>query len=285
MNTHNTVLHNRGFISVAALLIMMASLSVVMAIVYRSAQGGVITRNLKQSNQAYQQGDYVVEKLIQDIQEVDNNSYLGLDTKIPDGISALPICNAVSGVCYTIGSHPVTDNTVMINDVMQVSASSNVSGTERSLQVPVPERVPIPTITDVTGTTTGLVLVAIPGKVTISWKALESYTDTENQNKLKQYDKLEVRRAEITTADDALSPDELLSKTDLTWERVGDRVDAGAATSSPTAEGTIVPSDTTLVDDTTVSAGKTYAYIIKATNKNPLKLDSYYSLPEKITTP
>lgn len=290
MNTHNTILHNRGFISVAALLIMMASLSVVMAIVYRSAQGGVITRNLKQSNQAYQEGDNNVEQLIQKIQAIDNDEDATnpFHNRIPDSILANNVCAGV-GQCYTLpppgvtGTTPANPNTVL-RDIIQVSGSGKSATTERSLQIPIPERVLIPPINHPTDpSSSGLLVVEDPvgsGHVVISWKALSTYnSDLTESAKIAQYNKLEVRRADITSAS-STDQEALLKDASLQWKIVGSRVDARDSISGPTSFGISVPADTTYIEDNTVEAGKTYAYIIKATNKNPLKLDSYYSLPK-----
>ena len=292
MNIHNTTIDTRGFISVAALLIMMASLSVVMAIVYRSAQGGVITRNLKQSNQAYQQGDNIVEQLIQEIRLVDNdnptNGNSPFPNKIPDSILASSICGLVTnGRCYissatlSVGASNEITATSTVNDIVQVSGSSTSATTERSLQVPVPVRVPIPAIVDsATGNNTGLALEnSSAGNVVISWKALSKNPD--NDTYLPEYDQLEIRRADISSVPDTTLPDVLLKDPTLDWNFVG-TVPASDATSGMPSSGIALPPDTTFVEDTGLTVGNTYAYIIKATNKNPLKLDSYYSLPEII---
>lgn len=249
---------------------MMTMLAIVMTTLYRSTQGAIMAKNLKNSNQAYQLSDGIAETALQNIQRVDNGTIITVGTltltnKIPEAISAYNFCEQSGQVtCFKLSAaqQPVkitSTDTAKLNEVVQIGvAQTDASGvTARAVQVSVPPRIPLPVVNNFTAA------VVVAPNVTASWT---------NPTASSQGDMFQVRRAALTTATQKEKTGrDLLEDDSLDWTVV--------------SAGTIVWASTTgnkSVTDLDVPAG-TYAYTLKVTNKDALKLDSSYILPVKIT--
>jgi hypothetical protein len=258
MKKLHTHFYEKGFISVATMILMIASLGVIMTMMYRSTQGSLLVGKLRQSNQAYQSGDGLAEGVLQDFQNVDNGIYSvpGIDSskKIPENIFASVFCNAESATCYTNTGNKIdpTDMTLKMSDVTRISLIQSTASVTRALQASVQERIPIPSTV-----VTVSMLFSLDHK--ISWTPIDNTAGT--------MDKIEVRRATLATpAQQSETGEELLSDKDLDWTVVG---------------GGLMPITQTSMIDSTAAFGTKYAYILKVTNKNNLMLDSLHVYPVK----
>lgn len=246
------IFFRKGFLSIATILLMITSLGLVVTMLYRSTQGNIIAGTLKHSNQAYQYGDSLAEKILQDFRSFDNGQFdtASIDStkKIPENVSALDFCVSPI-VCYDSMGARITDPNVKLNAIAQVSASNTTSSVTRAIQASVPQRIstPQPNIT---------ASVLVTG-VHVSWNSIID-TDAEL---------IEIRRARLyTSAQQDESAEQLLTDTSLDWTVVD-----------------TVPLTDTSIDDTDVVASYTYAYTLKITNNSPLMLDSLYATPKKVT--
>lgn len=264
MNEKQKFVHKKGFVSVMTLILMMMSLGVIMAMLYRSTQGLLIAGHLKQSNQAYQESDTSMELVLQNFRKIDDGAYSadGIGAaNIPENIPAYAFCVLSNVKCYDIdnaeidGATAVSETSGMLSNVVQIGTIGTSASTARSLMAPVPQRISIPD--------TDLTLTPTATGVDISW--LPVITSETNPDA----DMIEIRRASLTSdAQKNETEQALLSDTTVEWTVIGDERS---------------PLETGVVSDDTASAGNTYAYTFKVTSKNPITLDSFYFLPVKIT--
>lgn len=268
----------KGFITAATVILMMASLGVVVTILYRATQGAALVSSLKQSNQSYQLSDNAVEKALQNLQSLENTSQptvLGIVAakKIPQNILANTFCVVAAAVsCYhddgTGNSVKVlpTDTVTTLSEVTRMSSEgvAVLGAPTRSLQVSVPERIPLP-LTAITASVSGTNII-------VGWSPAIIDPNAAGIKAIDPLAGIEVRRAVITlaqyNADIATNPNalsDILKDQSLIWTVVGVRQPLSASS----------------MTDLTVPSGL-YAYTLKVINKNPLMMDSLYILPVRI---
>jgi hypothetical protein len=260
----------RGFVSVAALILMLACLGVVLAMLSRSSQGQLMASRFKQGSQAYHNSDEAVEAVFQRFRAIDNNSDAeSLKKKIPENIPANEFCSG-DVTCFNASGEIKEPASVRLSDVTEVRVRDSSASTARAIRAPVLQRIGFsgslkdprsPTDAGESNNTSHVVL---------EWSGVPSNAG-----------EIEIRRA---SSSDAGSKDPilrsrgintkpsvaraLLADPSVDWEFVA-RVDAGS---------------TKYVDKTSsdFKAGTILVYAVKATNKNPLNLDSAYADPKAI---
>ena len=269
-----------GFITVAALILMLASVGIVLAMVNRSSQGARLARNAKAGNQTLQDSNGIIENALKDIQKID----VGVETvsgfnateRIPENIQAATLCSKLDGGkplnCYKfVGGVAslitATDTTTMLSEVAIIETKAiNAS---RAIQATLPTRVLRPDAADVK------LLAKINGaKIDLSWQKIGNPEPGVVIQK-----QIILRRAKISATQlSAFNADasEILHDTTLKW------VDVVKQSSTPNAILNI--NTTSFTDDDTVPSGE-YLYTLKVTNNTSPHLDSLYITPTHITRP
>lgn len=289
MNQKNLLSPKNGFISAATMILMLASLGIVVSILYRSTQGQHIAGKFKQSNQAYQNGDQSLEEALHVLHQIDkatsavvigSGSDVDASLRIPENISARSFCGAAR-VCWD-GSDPIVkidpnDSAARLSDVAKISVEGGVESVTRAVRTSTVPRIASPSGLDMSPVSDP------PGSLTITWPVFSG----------SDVDKIEIRRASDadsqTKLSNGVSEFESCSKVEPTdppcdkkfattsdaelrnpernWIKIGE-VDAAC---------TETLCSFTDVDASKFNPGTVLAYAIKATNKDPLHLDSLYS--------
>jgi hypothetical protein len=279
-----------GFIALATMVLMLASLGVVTAILYRSTQGQVLVGRLKAGDQAYQKTDTTVESVLQRFRDADagkneGDSGINFSLRVPENIVASEFC--ASMVCYDRdGADISADAKAVLSQVERISVEGKSGSATRSIQAPVLERImknDPPTVDDASPRSVGPAdaLESLnTNDVAIEWGTL-------TPSQLGLIDQLVIRRASTKresdeklcgensdsdcSMDNELDDDErTFANTKLYWYQVGTITHAQLTQASPV---------TKFIDKEAGNfpPGTVLAYTIKATNKDPLKLDSPYS--------
>ncbi len=249
----------KGFLTIATVILMVASMSIIMTLLYRSAQENLLVSNIKKSNASYATSDYSLEIALHQVFEYYEDPANSATTKIPQGVgNVASACAGSSVACYTASGNKITttDTSLRLTSVSRLETSTLWDGKTpiRFIQADVPPRVPTPSVTNFSA-----VQVGGSSNVKISWDMISDSSDI--------YSEVEVRRAELTGAQIGVVTESerqaLLSDPSIDWKIVDTRK----------------VKNTTQITDTTSQSGKTYTYILKATNRKPMMLDSLYITP------
>ncbi|MDD5084333.1 MAG: hypothetical protein PHT88_05405 [Candidatus Moranbacteria bacterium] len=255
--------YEKGFVAIATMILMVASLSVVVAMLYRSTQGNLIAKRANESNRAYQAGDNALEEILQNFQVLDRgvsaNVAGSIDStkKIPQNVNASAFCIAPSVICYDAAGTVITDpSAVKLSGVFQLSTTRAASSAARAIQASVPGRVPNP-VAIITAT-----VPASGNTIALSWSDISTTPGIES---------IQIRRTSnpLSAAQASASPAALLADASIDWIVPSGCLGCGA-----------LPMTATTASDTTGGAtGNRYAYTLKVTNSRTLTLDSLYNDP------
>lgn len=258
----------KGFITVAALILMIASVSIILAMAYRANQGELSAISLKKSNQSFQGSDNAAEIALRSFRKFDD----GNDTfasgaikskeRIPENTSAKAFCDSISINCYIATGNALISGTATPMSRIASVSNKNVTGT-RAIQTNLPQRVERP-VADIRTT-----ILAGPD-IKLEWGSGTGGTEPIKDPATNGYDKIVIRRTELNASTKDKSPTSWLSDTSLQWDVIA----------------TLPLSDVEYTDtDPAIGSGKIFAYTLKVTNKDPLSLDSPYVTPQKIDLP
>jgi hypothetical protein len=264
-----TLVRKEGSITLAAILITFIALSVLIALMYRGIQGHSLVHTSGRSNQMYQKSDSGIEMLLQDVRLIDDGKSAGGvngASMIPENISAYPFCISSRVKCWKLdqitGNLNSLDAHTKLSEVVMIATKSNdfLSGATRAVQAPLPARVSAPSTPSV-AVSPPLYTSCTPPPCGTCTKIFIGYNVAVNWNAddgSGEKDGVKLRRT---------TPSASATSDSVSWGEIY----AG------TLNGGMTDSD--------VAPYQSYSYILKATNKNPLRLDSLYAGPVSVTIP
>lgn len=260
----------KGFLSVATLLVMLAMISIVLALLYRATNDLSLMKSARDGAKTYQLADTAAETLLNKMRDFDNSLINGtaVNGRIPENTPASTFCVSPGTLCYDYNGVTVAAS---INDihVAKVVASDAGNKTRRALNVNIPQRI--------TNQASGLKIDggSCATGVTISWQERRRKISIDAGAPKDPRAEVSGFSLRMSTTSNIATPNVWIKLKDASNNPITDP--AIAANFSTDDAGTY--RQTLTVASTNFSSGNTYYFIIKEKNTQPFHLDSPYTNP------